>query len=55
MSALATNGIYPNHRYAVELATAIAAETGERTRVQQFPGNRRLWEIAWAEETNATE
>ncbi|WP_179278334.1 hypothetical protein [Rhodococcus sp. 15-649-2-2] len=48
MSTLATNGIYLNHRYAVELAASIAAETGDRTRVQQLPGNRRLWEIVWA-------
>lgn len=47
MADSASNGLYPDRVYAMNLARSIAAEANDRTRVRQF--NSRLWEIVWAE------
>lgn len=45
--ALATGGLHPDHKYAMELARHLATESGRRLRVR--PVNSRLWEIVWAD------
>lgn len=47
----ASNGLYGDRMYAMNLARSIAAESNERTKVRQF--NSHLWEIIWAERVSS--